>query len=86
MLEEFEYLIGGELLRIEHQFYSHLFEQQLVLCSQEFIVVNPGCHFACAEVLCEKGADDVDILRNVGNHGDEQVGFLDIRFAHVLER
>ena len=82
MLQKLEDLISCKFLGIEHELDAHLLEQQLVLGSKKIIVVNPGRDLFCSEVLCQKGAYDIDILGYERNDRDEQVGVLDIGLPH----
>ena len=66
--------VGRDTLGIEHEFYAHLLEQQLVLGRQELFVVDPGDYLPGSEMLCQKGAHDVHLLQHGRVHGDEQVG------------
>ena len=85
MFKEFEYLIRRQFLRTEHELNAHLLEQQLVLGGEKVLVINPGSHFLRSQVLGQKGADNVDILRNEWHDGDEQVSVADISLPHSLQ-
>ena len=86
VLELVHNFVGGDLLWVEHEFYAHLFEQQLVLSCEIAFVVDAGEYLGRSQVLGKQGSDYVHLLRRCRVYGDEQVGLVDPRFSEYLDR
>ena len=76
MLEEVDDLVGRAFLRVEHQVYSQLLEQQFVLGREVVLVVDARYHLAGAEALGDQGADYVYLLSHARADSDEEVGLV----------
>ena len=72
-LEQVDDLSGCDLFRVEEKVDAHFCEEVLVLVGEVLFVVDAGCDLLAAKLLCEHGADDVDVLLCGRAHCDEKV-------------